>query len=341
MSDTQELIKKAVEAIGAGNSDADWKIVPTEHADAFNEKAHSLAENLRGTKIKGIAEMYEEWNTMAIKARDKFKKTVKRADNAVFCAAGFGALLLIVGGLQALLGGFGGWAVKAIGLLGVLFSALAAMWLSRVRAGALSQKWAEVRAKAEARRLAYFKSVMESAADDSLNQLLVFEYTRRFLLDNQIDYFRGRGEQHEKAAETALNKSTSAVFASSAFTAFAGALAMWKPEFTAIAGLGVIASAYATLSESRSSVNQNRKNADRYKIAETHLRERKLDLDIYRNRIASGEKGAVQEFFEPVFLALEADHREFLEIADQREAAIGNMEKRLEAIKEIENEKAN
>lgn len=334
MPNTNELMRTACDAIGAGNSDNDWKIVPTEHAEMFAEKAPSLAENLRGSRPTGIAQMYEELNTKAIEDRDNFKNTVNKADIAVFCTASLGALLLVSGGLQVLLGVSGPWVVKAIGLLGLISSSLAVMWLSQVQGGALSKRWAEERAKAEAKRLAYFKIVMEQASEAPLDQLLALEYTRRFLLDNQIDYFKERGGEHEKAASATLMTSTRAVFASSSFTLIAGALSMWRPEFTVVAAVGVIASAYAALAVSRSAVNQDRKNADRYLASHDQLWERKLDLDTYRKKTASGEKGAVQEFFEPIFLILEADHRAFLSEADQRELAIGNMEKRLDAAKE-------
>lgn len=334
MSNTHELIRIACDAIGEGNSDTDWKIVPTEHAKMFEEKAPSLAENLRGSRAKGLAEMYEALNARAIDARDNFKNTVSKADIAVFFTASLGALLLVAGGLQVLLGVSGPWVVKAIGLLGVIFSGLAVMWLNQLHGGALSQRWAEERAKAEAKRLAYFKTVMEGAMKAPLDQLLALEYTRRFLLDNQIDYFKDRGGEHENAASAALKTSTRAVFASSSFTAIAGALSMWRPEFAVVAAVGVIASAYAALAVSRSAVNQDRKNADRYLAAEYQLKERKLDLDTYREKTASGENGTVQKFFEVIFLALEADHRAFLSEAEQRELAIGNMEKRLDAAKE-------
>lgn len=334
MPNTHELIRVAYDAIGAGNSETDWKIVPTQHAEMFKEKAPSLAENLLGSRPKGLAEMYEEWNAKAIKARYNFKTIVSKADMAVFCTASLGALLLASGGLQVLLGISGSWLVKAIGLLGVISSGLVVMWLTQVQGGAISKRWAEERAKAEAKRLAYFKTVMEGAKEAPLDQLLALEYTRRFLLDNQIDYFKDRGGEHENAASAALNTSTRAVFVSSSFTAIAGALSMWRPEFAVVAAVGAIASAYAALTMSRSSVNQDRKNADRYLAAEYQLKERKLDLDTYREKTASGENGSVQEFFEPIFLTLQADHRAFLSEAEQKELAIGNMEKRLDAANE-------
>src|SRR5262249_8980501 len=142
------------------------------------------------------------------------------------------------------------------------------------------------------------------------------------------------------AAGLALNSSTRAVFLASTFTAVAGLLSVRFPQFAVIAALGVIASAYATLIVSRSAVNLDRTNAARYRSAEEQLKERRLDLDAYRMRIATGDKKAVQEFFEPVFVALEADHKAFLSDAEIREAAIGDMEKRLDAAKEALSKKA-
>ncbi len=339
MPNTKELIRAAREAIGAGHSDTDWKIVPTEHAEMFADKADSLAQTLRGSRPQGLAKMYEELNEKAIKARDTFKTMARKADTAVFCTASLAALLLVGAGLQEPLEKAGPWVVRAIGLLGVVSGGLAAMWLSHIKSGNLSRKWADQRAKAEAKRLAYFKAVMEGTPEEPSKQLLALEYTRRFLLDNQIDYFRERGGQHENAAGIALKWSSRAVFAASTLTAVAGLLSMRAPQLAVIAGLGVIASAYAALAVSKSDVNQDRKNADRYQHADDQLRERKLDIDTYREKTASGDKGAVQEFFEPIFVALEADHKGFLSDAEQRELAIGAMEKRLDAAKKPLTEK--
>jgi hypothetical protein len=334
MPTAQELIAAARETIGDSKSDTDWRIVPTEHATEFAGKGASLAQNLRRSRCEGLAKMYEDQNARAVKARDAFKRTVSRADTAVFCTASLAALLMVAGGLQEYLGDAGRWIVGAIGALGVVSAGLAAMWLNQVRGGELAQRWTGERAKAEAKRLAYFKTVMEGASAEPSDQLLVLEYTRRFLLDNQIDFFRGRGEQHEGAATAALHRSTLALFAASTFTAVAGLLSMLVPPLALTAGVGVIASAYAALVLSRSAVNMDRKNADRYQNTATQLEERRLDLDAYRERAAAGDQAAVTEFFEPVFVTLESDHKGYLSDAEQREAAIGEMAQRLDSAKE-------
>ena len=224
--------------------------------------------------------------------------------------------------------------VKVIGIMGVVSGGLATMWLNQVKGGRLTKKWADERAKAEGKRLVYFKAVMEGASDEPLNQLLAFEYTRRFLLDNQIEYFHDRGGEHLVAAETALKTSSRAVFLASTFTAVAGLLAWSEPQLAAIAGAGVVASAYATWAVSRSALNLDRRNADRYRLAEDQLKELRLDIDNYREEIASGDKGAVQKFFEPIFVILATDHVGFMNDEEQRELAIGNVEDRLRAARE-------
>jgi hypothetical protein len=321
-------------AVGKGNSETDWNIVPTAHAGQFDAGFAGFAAILRGSRIEGLATMYEELNTKAVSARDCFKTTVARGDTAVFCTAALGALLLIAGGLQQPLGGIGRWIIGAIGLPGVVAGGLAAMWLGRIKAGDLARKRMGERARVEAKRLAYFKAVMQDATKAPSDQILAFEYTRRFLLDNQIDYFRDRGNQHQEAADAALTKSSMAVFVVSALTSIAGLLAMWHAQLAMIARLGVLASAYAALAASRSAVNLDRRNASLYRAAEEQLKERRLDLDVYRAQTASGDPGAVQEFYERVFVVLEAEHKAFLSNAEQGELAIGKIEECLDAAKE-------
>ena len=323
----------ARDIVGKGDSDKDWKIVPTEHANQFAAQAPSLAENLRSSRIEGLAKMYEGLNRKAVDARNRFKSAIARADLAIFCAASFGALLLAGGALSEILDKVSDRIIPVIGVLVLLSSGWATMLLSQVKGQKLATNWEGTRAKAEAKRLAYFKAVMEGASKEPFDQLLALEYARRFLLDNQIDYFQERGAQHENAAQSSIKTSTQAVFIASSLTALAGLASIVEPKMSALAGLGVIASAYAALAVSRSALSLDRRNADRYLIAGEQLMERRLELDSFRARVAAGDYPAVQEFFEPIFVILESDHKAFLSDSEQRELAIGRMQARLDAIK--------
>jgi hypothetical protein len=329
-----ELIGIARDAIGVGEPENDWRVTPTAHANSLPAAALPLADVLRSPRPEGLARKYEELNQRAVEARDEFKKTIAKANWAVCCTATLAALLLIAGGLQDQLGEAAKWVIGVIGCLGVVAGFLAIMWISETKQGSLSEKWSQERAGAEARRLAYFKSIMEEVAEQPLDQLLAFEYTRRYLLQNQIDYFRGRGREHEKAASAALKISTRAVFLSSTLTTVAGLLAMWAPQLAVIAGIGVIATAYSALAVSRSALNQDQRNADRYRIAQEQLEERALQIGDYRDKVAAGEPGAVQEFYRPIFVTLAADHKRFLDDGEKRSIVIGEIEGRLRSARE-------
>lgn len=329
-----KLIEQAILAVGEGDEASDWKLDPTRHAEMYRENAEPLARVLQGARPTGLAKMHVELDAKAVRARDHFKVTVSKSNYAVFSTLGLGALLLVSGGFKSSLGTLSSWIVGSIGLLAAVSGGLASMWISQTRGGNLLDKWARERAQAEAKRLEYFKAVIKETSEKPFPQLLALEYTRRFLLQNQINYFRERGNQHDEASNKALTTSTRSVFASSSLTAIAGLLAMWNPQLAVIAGFGVIASAYSSLAGSKSAVNLDRRNADRYRLAKDQLEERTLEIDIFRRRTAEGEKTAVEEFFNPVFIILAADHKKFLDDSSLKNLELLEIEGRLKSAQE-------
>jgi hypothetical protein len=334
-----ELISTAREAIGEGEPESDWKIVPTDHANSQPAQASPLADVLRSSGPMGLAKIYVEDDRRAVEARDEFKGTIAKANWAVFFTASLAALLLIAGSLHDQLGEPARWLIGAIGCLGVVTGFLAMMWISEAKQGGFSDRWSKARASAEAKRLTYFKSVMEEASDEPLDQLLAFEYTRRYLLQNQIDYFRDRGREHEKGARAALKISTRAVFLSSTLTTIAGLMAMWEPNLTVIAGIGVIATAYSALAVSRSTLSQDQRNADRYRLGKEQLEAQALDIDRYRKKVVEEGADAVKEFYRPIFVTLASDHKRFLNDAEKRSVEIGAIQDRLRSAQDAGTEK--
>jgi len=332
------LLEETRHIIGKGEPDKDWKIEPTAHRNRYAQSAPQLARILERSTAQAFAQRYEELNRRAIEDRDKFKRIFSNANWSIFLTATLGALLLIGTGLSPLVEdnlpeGRLSTFIWAIAILGMVASALATMWINRLKARKLSRQWAGQRASAEAKRMAYFKTVLEEAEPSPKEQLLAFEYTRRYLLDNQLAYFLDRGKQHQQAADKATNVSSIALMIASILTGMASILVAvtGKPYYSVIAGLGVIATAAAALARERSRVHLDRINAERYQKAYDLLWERSLELDDYREKIAAGDSEAVIRFFEPIFVALEADHKEFLNDEEKREAAIGDMKKRLNA----------
>jgi len=125
------------------------------------------------------------------------------------------------------------------------------------------------------------------------------------------------------------SRSTTATFLATVCTAGAGLLATLVQELAAIAAFSVVAAAYGAWATSKTEVNLDRRNFERYRLAHRHLDDLRLDLDEFRRRLAGGELPASEEFYAPVFSALVADHEEWLKAAQQKEAALGGIEKRL------------
>ena len=105
---------KARAAVGDAEDD-DWRVNPSGHARAFDSVAPGLAMNLRRARPEGLAQMYEKQDAIAVRARDMFKATMRRADVAVFIASSLGALLLVAVGIQDLLGDAGRYVIGGIG----------------------------------------------------------------------------------------------------------------------------------------------------------------------------------------------------------------------------------
>ncbi|MEL7368777.1 MAG: hypothetical protein AAFN74_07690, partial [Myxococcota bacterium] len=179
MSNTQEVIRTARAAIGDSQAD-DWRIDPTAHAQWFERDAPTLADNLRRARPEGLARVFVERDQGAIRAQAQFKKTVRRANIAIFFAGSFAALLVVAIGLKENYAGYESIVIGGLGVAGILASSLAAMLAGLADRGSLAERWASERASAEARRLAYFKNVMEGARPEPNDQLLAMEYTRRF-----------------------------------------------------------------------------------------------------------------------------------------------------------------
>lgn len=327
-SELDAMIRRVTQGIGEGRPDKDWKVVPTEHAEHLQGVAPELTGILSTSRVKGLAEQYEELNQKAVASRDKFKASANWLNRCVFATASLGAILLILGTLNHLMQNYGRPVIVAIGILGIVSGALATLWLNRMRQGRQLRAWFADRAKAEGKRLAYFKELLLHRGSPT-EALWVFEYTRRFLLDNQIDYFKERGAKHESGAESALKTASIAAFLASICTTVASLLSGYRTEFTAIASLGVIASAYAALAASKTEVSQDRRSAERYRLAGERLQDWKLNIDDYRKRVAGGDQDAIEEFYGPVFQTLVSDHKSWLEVEEKIAAAVGQFERRL------------
>jgi hypothetical protein len=325
MSETDKLIESVKEIIGEEDSRNDWRIKLQEHAALYENTAPSLVAIMKGSKLRGLAKAYATSDNEAIKAQNKFKSTVKKASLAAFLTSACGALLLVCAGLHILNKPVGLIIIVGTTAVGMTASVFATLWFNLIKGGGLNAEWVLRRSRAEKKRLDYFQTFLKMTPKNPEDQLFALEYTRRFLLENQITYFEGRGKEHKKAADKTLKKSLAAMLVASLITMLAGPLALLKGWLSAIAGLGVIATAYGAFVNAISTVNLDKENAQRYTKCAWDLDDVLLEIDECRSKAAEGNPDSVVEFFQPVFKILEVDQLAFSSDGQRRDKKIDVM----------------
>jgi hypothetical protein len=235
----------------------------------------------------------------------------------------------------ALLGGRLGGLTQAtlivLALIGVAAGGIASMSLFRVKEGHLLEDWMTARARAETKRLSYFSYIVNSSVGpfDVQLELLKLEYFRRYQLDLQLAYYKTRRSGHRNSAERTLNISAVSVLAAAIASGAAGVLGALRSEWAALGAVAVFGAALQAFAASRESINQDRRNAERYDnsgLALQGLRER---LDDVRNGIASGSTSILSEYVAAVQDQLSLEHRQWLEGAENMQAAVARLEKAL------------
>ena len=336
-----ESIKTAIDAIG-DDASSDWNINPTKHADVYATVAPTLSEALSMQNILDTASQYHESDQRAAHIQADFKSTARRANVAVFITACAGAAITVAGSLMTrtdLNGGTnstevapGGWIFIALGLAGLAASSLASMWFVRLRNGHKLQNWMESRAEAERRRIEYFSRIIDSTGPaDTDFELLKLEYFRRYLLGSQLKYYDQRGTQHENSARRTLDVSTASTTVAAVLTGIAGLLAAsFGQSYSALAGIGVMITAFGAMFSAREGLNQDTRNAQRYSATRNKLLDiRKKYLEQVRKDTANGVLKTRSDFVAAVGEVLLEEHSQWLESAKLHNAAIDGLEKRL------------
>jgi hypothetical protein len=190
------------------------------------------------------------------------------------------------------------------------------------------------RAAAETRRIRYFDLVTGLTGDAQKGSiplpLLQLEYFRRYQLDVQMAYYRGRGVDHERTADKLLTLSALAVGLGSFATGIAALLgSAVSPHWVSIAGLGAIAAALSAFASSREAVGQNRRNMERYRRTLEALESLSGKLDDVGMAAAMGEREPLERFVAAVHEQVSLEHRQWLEAAEDTMASVGRLEESL------------
>lgn len=334
-----EPIEKAKQSIGDNRPD-DYIINPTKHAEQFKEIAPELANILDSSDVKVAAQEYEDLDKEAIESQKEFKKQSNRAHWSMFFTTFFSASLAISASWSALFHideRITGYIIVFFALGSALFAAATGICIRQIRYWKLLEKWMENRAKAEEKRLSYFYKIVNNKAkkkSSPLLNLLKLEYFRRFQLDVQTSYYHVRSSQHEKSAKKYLSCSIYAMGLVTFLNVLAGSLGFFSnPQLTALAVLALLSQTFATILTNIESVNQDRRNAERYKRTRSALLNLNAKLDEVRTEIHKGNSKILTNFIEAVNEPLSAEHRQWLASFEDRFSAIGRLEQQLKKTK--------
>ena len=319
-----EIVDRAVQAIGNGQPD-DWIIEPARHAEELKERAPVLAMVLRTSRVQAPMQQYVRINAEAIEAQRTYKRVITQANIAILMTAILSAALLATG----LIAGKGeaGIALALLGLLSLLTGALAAAWLTRVRAGRLLENWMRSRAMAEQARLAYFEAVVDSPVTNGSEiplPLLKFEYFRRYQFDVQMAFFNGRRHQHRKSAGTTVMLASLAAIPAS-FAAGAGGLIGGLADFRwlPLAAIGSIGAALTFFASMRENITGDTATAERYAAVLSKLEALSGRLDDVRAAALAGDPPTiVQDFVKLVHDELSREQEAWLKNGETARAGL-------------------
>jgi hypothetical protein len=308
----------------------DWTIQPTQPPSDLETKAPALWNRLHEQRVRGPARRYEQANEAAGAAQQRFKGQARNANLAVLVATALGAVITAVGVLDKGPNGGGSTIVMICGVLGGLVGALGAMWLGRIKEGELLAEWMTNRAQAETARIEYFDKVtVVRPGDDPTLASLQLEYFRRYQLEVQLAYYRGRGMKHQEAARATVASRMWAVFIASGANGLAGLLSTKQVNFSALASVGVIATGCGAYLTTAGATNQDGRNAERYARTHdtlSHLQDR---LDEVRDALGAGQLDALPAFVKAVNDEISLEHRQWLDERNRYAGAIQELEQKL------------
>jgi SMODS and SLOG-associating 2TM effector domain 1 len=324
------IMLDAARIIGSGGP-GDYGLSPVEHAAQLKDSAPQLAALLTRSAPVELARQYADADTEALAAERTFKRWVIRANWAVLATATVSALLMAAALLAGRLGGLTQTILIVLALIGVATGGFASMSLFRVKEGRLLEDWMTARARAETKRLSYFNYIVNSSAGplDIQLELLKLEYFRRYQLDLQLAYYKTRRSGHRNSAERTLDISAGSVLVAAIASGAAGVLGALRSEWAALGSLAVFGAALQAFAAARESLNQDRRNAERYDNTAQALLGLRERLDDVRLGIAAGSTSVLGEYVSAVQDQLSLEHRQWLEGAENMQAAVARLDKAL------------
>jgi hypothetical protein len=337
----------AAAAIDQDDETSDWQLRPDDHARKLPSEAGALKRVLERADLTQIIEGFRHADKAAVIAQMRYKRIGRLGLYAATLATLIGALFLMP--LERWITGAPAGIASAAQMLGLAVAFFASRLLAVTK---LFDKWMKSRAEAEIARVALFDAVIKTEEEAHSGEIallpLKLEYFRRYQLDVQRRYYRGRGAAHAASVwrnNRLLGASVFITVASVSLGALAGLhlVAAWQLPLPAplqsmslslagpgtnrlLLGLGVIASGLYGLGVARSLMDLDERNASRYLTTAdnlTYLMETQLPQA--REAAASGALEDVLTFVRSVQSLISSEHQEWI--------VLGSRERNLERLR--------
>lgn len=321
-------------AIGRDDQASDWQLRPELHAAALPAEAGALKRVLERAELKDIVARYRTADAAAVVAQRRYKRIGRLGLYATTIATLVGAFFLLP--TEPWLRGTPAAIASTVQVLALVVAFLASRLLA---VGSPFDAWMKKRAEAEIARIALFEEVGkadEAAREGELDLLpLKLEYFRRYQLEVQRRYYRGRGAQHRAAAwrnnrwlsvsllVTVVSVGIGAIAALHIAAAWGMAVPAWLLQwFSGLAGtpanrlalgLGTIASGLYGLGVARSLMDLDERNASRFLTTAENLDFlTDTGLQPAREAAEAGNADEVLAFIQRVQGQISSEHREWI-----------------------------
>jgi hypothetical protein len=329
-----EKIKQAEAAIGEHDSN-DWQIQPCSFPQQLETDTPELAKFLSDSSYVEKAKQFENSDKLAVDYQSRFKQRAKNTSIGIFVAAAATAVLSIIAALPS---AYTMTILKSIteiispiaGLVIFVASGMVIFNSQMISQLKLYDHWMENRAKAEIARLLYFKEAAQNLINEQAENIqLLHEFCcffRRYQLQLQQTYYQGRSQQHAMSMLKTAKIGAIAAVIVTAFSGSSGFAGFFDPDLVSFAALGTIGVALTALASRREAINQDERNALRYKITADVLSKVAEKYSSVQKALATGKDPVILlHFVDAVHEQLSLEHRQWTEDAAEINTAFAEL----------------
>lgn len=314
--------------IGEQTSD-DWVIQPRGFPAFLAERAPALSAFLSDSLYVEKAKRFDNADAQAVDYQKRFKTRARNISIAIFVSAVATALLTALPTLSDLLTNADAseattspsiikYMYLVTGIVAAFASGVAIYNNQMIGQLKLYDQWMTSRAKAEIARLMYFKEAaahLVAEKNDTPELLMLYcSFFKRFQLDLQQNYYTGRSKQHESSLRKTAKLGAIAAVIIAVSSGSSGLSGFGDSAFTALAALGTLGIALTALASRFESLNQDERNASRYKITAESLSKVAEKYSSVQKALAEGKQPAMLvQFVDAVHEQISLEHRQWTE----------------------------